>query len=59
VGRIDDALLFRRQITGEAWDAIRLQPDAAVGDFNPLEDVRLGNLSCWPCNVSVSSGPKP
>src|SRR5260370_8077048 len=36
VGRIDDALLFRRQIAGEAWDAIRLHPDAAVGDFNLL-----------------------
>src|SRR5260370_13610957 len=44
VGRIDDALLFRRQIAGEAWDAIRLHPDAAVGDFNLLEDVRLGEL---------------
>ncbi len=45
MGRIDDALLFWRQIASEARDAAdRLQPDAAVGDVNLVEDVRLGEL---------------
>src|SRR5260370_41994452 len=45
VGGIDDALLFGRQIAGEARDAaVRLHPDAAVGDVNVFEDVRLREL---------------
>jgi hypothetical protein len=29
-----------------------------VGDIDVLEDVCLGKLSCWPCHVSFSSGPR-
>ena len=59
VGRIDDALLFGRQIAGEARDAgARIQPNAAVGDVNVLKTSVMGNFSCSLCDVSVSSGPK-
>ena len=44
VGRIDEPLLFGRQVTGEARDAVRAHPDAAVRDFHVFEDVRLGEL---------------
>jgi hypothetical protein len=44
LGRIDNALLIGRQIAGEASNAFRLHPDAAIGDVYVLEDVRLGEL---------------
>ena len=48
MGRIDDALLFGRQIAGEARDAgPRLQPNAAVGDVNVFEDVCRGELGLY------------
>ena len=40
----DDALLLGSQVAGEVGDAVRLHPDAAVCDFNMLEDVCLGKF---------------
>src|ERR1700683_5503806 len=67
VGRIDDALLFGRQIAGKARNAsARLQPDAAVGSINVFEHVRRGELGLYAlrrfgliraqgCNIDQSS----
>jgi hypothetical protein len=44
VRRIHKVLLLFRKISTEVLDAFGTHPDAAPGDFDVLEDVRLGEL---------------
>jgi len=44
VGSIDDPLLFRLEIAGEARNAVWTHPDATVRHFGVAEDVRLGEF---------------
>ena len=44
VGRVNDLLLFRGQIAGEARHALATHPDAAIFDRYVIEDIGLGEL---------------
>jgi len=58
MGRPHDALILGSQVPREVGDAIRLHPDAAIGDFYMLEDVCFSGICpAGPAIVSVSSGP--
>src|SRR6202795_2392010 len=55
MGRPHKLLLFLREVSREARDALRLHPQAPIPRFDVFEDIGGWYGACWLCDVSPAS----